>query len=133
MSRPRPLTYLSDQSRDWARALRAAQTLGALQALTADWGAWVPDAHAIAVAMSAADFVAFRRGLLAKTDDLAWAGRFGALAVPARLLEISVMAAHFTAPFGTAAIRACELGGKRMAWLKKIPGASGVSPRKPTP
>lgn len=118
---PKPVSYLSEQDRDWAKALRAADTLRALRALCAGWGEWVPDARAVAEALDEEGFAQFRKGLLAKTSDIRWAGRFGSIALPGRLLEVSLIALQFKAPFGTAAIRHKELGGKKTAWLKKVP------------
>ncbi len=118
--KPPPLTYLSEQDRAWARALREADTLLALKRLCAAWGEWVPDARAVASRMTAAEFAEFRAGLLAKTGDLKWCALYGHIALPARLLEISMIAQQFHAPFGTAAIRHGELGGAKTRWLKKV-------------
>ncbi|SRR6266550_6441310 len=118
--KPPPLTYLSEQDRAWAKALRAADTLVALKRLCAGWGEWVPDARAVADRLTEQEFGEFRKGLLAKTDNLTWAAHYGCIAVPARLLEISMIAHQFHAPFGTAAIRHEELGGAKTRWLKKV-------------
>lgn len=120
MSAP-PLSYLSEQDRDWAKALRATTTLKSLRQLCKDWGEWTRDAKAVADHMNPDDFEAFRTGLLAKTSDEEWAARFGAIAIPGRLLEISLIAEQFGAPFGTAAIRYGEHGGLKAAWLKRVP------------
>src|ERR1051325_6557166 len=117
MSGPVAVGYLSHQDQDWAQALRKAATLGKLRELCTAWAAWVPDAKAVADHMSVSDFKEFRAGLLAQTRDIGWAARFGAVALPQRLLEVSMVALHFRAPFGTAAIRMAELEPKKYPWL----------------
>ena len=119
--RPKPLTYVSEQDRDWAKALRAAASLTALQELCKAWDEWVPDARVVAERMTDDEFSEFRVGLLKKTEDIQWAALYGHIAVPARLLEISLLAHQFHAPFGCAAIRHLESGGKKAARLKRVP------------
>ena len=116
-----PLTYLSEQDRAWIQALRAATNLRALQALCWAWGEWTPDAAVLANRLDKAEFARFRVGLLKKTNDIRWAARYGAIAMPERLLEIALIAEQFKVTFGCAAIRYRNWAGKEAAWLHKVP------------
>jgi len=117
---PPALGYLSEQDKAWSAALRAATTLEDLQALAKAWGRWTPDVRGIVLAMTAADFAAFRDGL-AKESRGEFAGeeyarRFSAVLMPERLFEISLRAAQFGVPFGTMAIRIAEVQPHHQKW-----------------
>ena len=119
---PPPLSYTSDQPKAWAAALRHCANLETTIALCDAWGEWVPDAADVARQLDVVSFVDFRNGLLKKTDDPVWAQRYGAIAIPGRLLDLSMLGLRDHAPFGTAAIRVAELSGNdtQYAWLRRL-------------
>src|SRR5256885_2350286 len=113
---PGPLHYLSELDRDWAKALSAATTWEALQNMVVAWKAWAPDALAVVETMNSETFKEFRAGLESERHKTfagePWARKYGALLIPARLMEITIRAEQFGVPFGTMAIRLAEVGGK---------------------
>jgi hypothetical protein len=126
MNRPPPISYLSDQPAAWAKALREASTLLELKRLCGLWREWVPDALQRVATMSDAQFRAFHEGLIARTSSLHWAEQYGVIAVPERLLKVSVVAIRYKAPFGTAAIRLAEVRGSEPEWQWLSPLVDGA-------
>ncbi len=108
-----PITYLSEQPTDYARAIDGAETLADLRIVLADWRALAQDAENAALKMTNADFTVFREGLK-KERKGCFAGedfvtRFGDILMPAVMFKVSIHASEFHVPFGLMYIRLREL------------------------
>lgn len=105
--------YLSDE-RDWSKVLDGAATIAELREGVKGWAPFVDDAQSVVDGMDDAALAEFRAGLQLERKG-EWAGeefqiRFGALLLPARLMEGSVAAAHYKVPLGTALIQMQKAG-----------------------
>jgi hypothetical protein len=106
--------YLTDPVKGYVDGVRAATTLAELQAHIRKHRRIAVDALCVADRMTAEDFVEFRKGLPKvrrpfKGFEL-WTTRYGALVLPIVMLEVSMIADQFKAPWGCAFIRAKEEG-----------------------
>ena len=106
--------YTSDTCADYLKGVRAAKTLAALQEHVMTYRRVANDAHEIVQKMDQPAFLAFqkgerseRRGKFAGED---WAAKYGAVILPAVLMQIGLIAQHFGAPWGCAFIRCKEEG-----------------------
>jgi hypothetical protein len=111
-----------DPGKEYAKAIRKAQTLSELIAAIGYYGECAEDAYQCAVNLSDEDFVDFRKeiGEAHKKKSEAWTmrfvERFGPISMPMKMFFASMVADQFHAPWGTAYIR-CKEEGWRM--LKK--------------
>ena len=109
-----PITYTSEQPRDWAEALDFCEELETLRQTCREWRDVAPDAVAVAEKMSKRDFGEFMKGLKAerrgKYAGDQWVDKYGALAMPELMVKVSHVAAQFGVPWGCAYIRMKEIG-----------------------
>lgn len=122
-----PITYTSEQGKEYSQALTKADTLSKLRALldssSGGWGEVCADAAQIVEGMSEQDFEAFRLGL-AKEREGGFAGyefaeRYGVVMMPEVLLRVASIAIRFRVPWGCAYLRLKETGNLERA-LKGI-------------
>src|SRR5258708_789791 len=109
-----PITYISEQPHDYARAIDDASTLISLQSVIAEWRSLAEDAWKIALAMKDSDFADFRAGLrLERRGKFAgeeWNERFADILMPAVMFKVSITANEYKVPWGLAYIRLKETG-----------------------
>ena len=108
----KPITYVSDQLKDYVDALSKVKTLAELRALTDDYAEIAGDAKVIADAMADTDFPAFltgikkeRRGKFAGEN---FAEKYGPVLMPEILFRTSLVANKYFVPWGCAYIRMKE-------------------------
>ena len=84
----------------------AAQTLALLRAVLTEWAWCTPDALAAATEMEPAEFPVFRegwekekRGQFAGED---FAAKWGMILLPEHMIRTTIIADHFTVPWGLA-------------------------------
>lgn len=109
-----PITYVSDQPGDYAKALREAHTLAALRAVTTSWKELAEDADKVAQAMTEDSFQEWRNGY-AKEQRGKFAGeefakKYGDLMLPAKMFKIAMMAVEYKVPWGLMYLRLKETG-----------------------
>jgi hypothetical protein len=109
-----PITYTSDQPGDYAKALDAADSLGKLREVTAEWALLAEDAKAKADAMTEQDFERFRKGLKKERRGQfageEFAMEFEDLMMPAVMFKVAIAASEYKVPFGLMYIRMKETG-----------------------
>lgn len=114
-----PITYISEQPTDYAKALDGADTLAVLRKTLGAWQEVAGDALKIAKGMTEDDFKEWRRGLaIERKGDFAgeeFAKKYGALQLPEVLFKVSMIAVQFGAPWGCAYIRLKETGNLEKA------------------
>lgn len=109
-----PVTYTSEQPKDYAEALSGASTLDELVKVAEAWQEVASDALAIVKGMTPADFEQWRSGL-AKERKGNFAGmefqnRYAVVLMPERLFKVSMMALEFSVPWGLMYLRLKETG-----------------------
>ena len=114
-----PITYVSDQPGDYAKALRSADTLEALRAVTEAWRELAEDAAKVAQAMTEEDFQAWCKGYakeqLGEFAGVAFAKKYGDLMLPTKMFKVSVMAVNYKVPWGLMYLRLKETGNLEKA------------------
>lgn len=115
----KPITYISQQDADYAKALHEADTLSKLRAMMEEWKELAADAAEIVAAMSEEDFMAWRKGA-AKERRGQFAGeefaeKYGCLSMPKVLFLVSYRAAEFKVPWGLMYLRLKETGNLEKA------------------
>lgn len=109
-----PITYVSEQPEDFARALDRCKKLEDLLVVTAAYESIAPDARALSLRMDEADFRRFKRGLhCERKGEFAgevWMNDFGSLLLPEIMFKVSIVASKFGAPWGCAYLRLKEMG-----------------------
>jgi len=129
---PDQITYLTEGDKDWTRELRAADTCLKLMKLCGEWKELCPDARAIAIQMTDAEFAEFREGLLvqpAGEPSDRWLLIYSPIAMPAILFTASITAGQFKVPWGCAYIRLEQV--KPQWWTDAKAKARGKTPRQP--
>jgi len=102
--------YQSDTPMEYSRAIRRARTFTGLLRAVTKYRRVASDAFDLVSAMSAQDFADFQQHLpeSGKPDGmppLAWLERFSIVVMPDTMFRVSMIAAHFGAPWGCAFIR----------------------------
>lgn len=109
-----PITYISENDKDYARALSAVCTFAELEKLVDDWLPIAPDAYEVVTRMRhnewskmrSADFAAFMRGLKREREGKfagpEFAAKYGAILMPTLMMRVSLIAINFHVPFGLA-------------------------------
>lgn len=125
------ITYLTeDPGKDYAKKIRGAKTLADLRAVLQPFKLIAADATSAAAAMDEAAFVKWRLGLPNTVHNLfpgeEWMDAFGMILLPVVMLEVSLTAIHFGAPWGTAYIQLCKHGR-----IVEVDGVASVVPVKP--
>lgn len=109
-----PVTYISEQPKDYAEALSGAETLEALVKVVEAWQEVAGDALRVVKGMTTADFKEWRSGL-AKERKGEFAGmefqeKYAVVTMPEVLFKVSIIAQQFGTPWGCAYIRLKETG-----------------------
>jgi len=115
MSEPTRIGYITDDPTPRYNAgLDRAKDRTALRVFLREWPTLAPDAIVAASTIKEADWSEWRRGLESERQGAfageAWAERFGAILMPARMLRVSMLMEQFQVPWGLAWIRLKELG-----------------------
>jgi hypothetical protein len=109
-----PVTYTSEQPKDYAKALSEASTLDELVKVAEAWQEVASDALAIVKGMTPADFAHWRKGLAierrGKFAGLDFQEKYAAVLMPERLFKVSMMALEFSVPWGLMYLRLKETG-----------------------
>ena len=109
-----PVTYYSEQPKDYAEALDDSDSLPALCAFLAEWKELAADAERVALTMSEEDFKEFRRGLKKERRGSfageKWNEKYGAILMPEVMFKISIRACDYKVPFGLMYLRLKETG-----------------------
>lgn len=109
-----PITYMSEQPEDYAKALTGCRSADEVRVVTAAYESIAADAKAIADTMDDAAFRRFKRGMnKERKGEFAgekFALEFGAVLMPEVMLKVGMIAAQFGAPWGCAYIRLKEMG-----------------------
>ncbi|HTG95783.1 MAG TPA: hypothetical protein VL866_24495 [Pyrinomonadaceae bacterium] len=107
------ITYISEQDRDYAKSLKAAQTHDALKAHVSAWRSVADDAFK-QVAAESFDFAEFQEGRKKESRNEyagdGWAMKYGAILMPEIMIRVCVVAQQYGAPWGCAYIRLKEAG-----------------------
>lgn len=106
--------YTSDTNQDYVDGLTKAKTLKELQSHVQTYQRVAGDAWEIVGVMDEDAFHEWRHGLLQERKNKfagePWAEKYGAVLMPRILMEVSMVASHFEAPWGCAYIRLKEEG-----------------------
>lgn len=108
--KPQDVSWLTDGPARWREALDQATDLERLMETLAEWREMCPDAWD-ARPMDEREFVLWRvglkkeRGPRKRFDGEEFAKRFGAVLIPARMLQVGMIAEQWHVPWGTALIR----------------------------
>jgi len=108
-----PITYLSEQDRDYAKSLKLAQTKQAIMDHVTAWQLIADDAFQQAQSESF-DFDDFQEGRKKENRNEyagdGWAVKYGAILMPEILIRVTIVAHQYGAPWGCAYIRLREAG-----------------------
>ena len=110
-----------DPAKEYAKAIRKAETLGELKKTLAYYASIAPDALDCALLMTDAGFEDFKTKLkyAGHKKSQKWTEEFtdkyGAIVVPRDMLYASLLAGQFHAPWGTAFIRHKEMEAERVS------------------
>ncbi len=106
--------YLTEPEKEYVAAIRSAASPAELIEAIRPFARIAADALAVAEGMDVAAWTEFSRGLKSegrgKYAGDAWAERFGAIILPAVMIEVTAIAEHFKAPWGVAFIRMLDAG-----------------------
>jgi hypothetical protein len=106
-----PITYISEQDRDYVKSLKAARTVDALKSHVTAWKQLASDAYEQTTAASF-NFDDFRQGRLKENRNQyagdEWAMKYGAILMPEILIRVAIIAQQFGVPWGCAYIRLKE-------------------------
>ena len=104
--------YTTALDEQYVADVRAADTLEMLQAVTQKYFPLAWDAHQYVAAMDEAMFAVFRKALrhAKRVQSQTKSEMLGRVLLPETILRVSMVAAHFFAPWGCAFIRMNELG-----------------------
>ena len=124
------VSYMDESDRQYSVALSRVRSLRGLKLLLTEWRWITGDAAKVAAAMTAQDFKDFLKALFKERrgeycGDAA-TERFGEILVPVPMLQVTLVAAQFHAPWGTAYIRLREEG-----YLDESSGQAVYKPRPP--
>lgn len=114
-----PITYISDQPGDYAKALDGADNLSKLMQVAHDWRELAEDAYEAVAKMTGEDFIAWRKGLAEERRGV-FAGeefykKFADVLMPKLMFKVSAIAIRFGAPWGCAYLRLKETGNLEKA------------------
>ncbi len=131
----KPITYVSDQARDYSDALRKVRNYTELLGLVNQYQAIAGDAVE-AVQAGLTDPDAFWNDFLeghakemrGEYSGDEWAERFGMIPMPEIIMRVGLIAVHFGVPWGCAFIRLKEMG-----MLKKSRGQKSWHWEEPEP
>lgn len=108
----KPITYISEQPSDYAKALDRAETLILLKITVSEYKILAEDAYSIVHEMDEQDFSEWRAGLKkerrGKFAGEQFSDKFGPLLMPETMLKASLVAHRFKVPWGLAYIRIRE-------------------------
>ncbi len=109
------ITYtMDDPTRAYGKDLDAADTLEKLHAALAQWRPIADDAFRAAQAWDEATFLEWRKALRVERRrrfmGAEAADKFGAVLLPAIMVQVGLVASHFRAPWGCAYFRLRDLG-----------------------
>jgi hypothetical protein len=110
-----PITYISEQPKDWAEGLNHCETLAQLRDYALAWRMLCPDAYQIVEKMSDQDFDQWQDGLK-KERKGRFAGdefaiKFDAVLLPETLFRVSIVAMQCHVPWGCAYLRLMDKDG----------------------
>jgi hypothetical protein len=114
--KPQDIHYQSDVPTRWCEALDSSLTAERLEETLHEWRELFPDAWD-ARPTNSVEFDVFRAGLKKERGSKGhrrafagaeWCERFGAIMLPALLLQVGEVALRFQVPWGTAYIRMQE-------------------------
>ena len=109
--KPDDITYLTDAPTLWKEALDSAASLDSLTHVLHTWRELCPDAWD-ARPTTTTEFDDWRHGLAkerkGRSNAEAWMDRYGAVIIPAKLMEVSIVAEQYKVPWGLAYIRLAE-------------------------
>ncbi len=111
MQKMKPITYASDQARDYAQGLSGSRTLEQLREMVESYREIAQDA-VNALPKDIEEFLKFRSGLSkerkGKFSGLEFSNRFGSLIMPDIIVKVSMVAEKFKAPWGLCYLRMKE-------------------------
>lgn len=111
---PLGIGYIDDPSETYNSALNECRVPAELVGLTKRYSRLFPDAYEQAKNISNEEFLQFRKGLRSeragKFAGEAFMHRFGAILMPAIMLQVAMVAEQFGAPWGLAFCRLKEIG-----------------------
>jgi len=100
------LKWTDTTDEDYRKAIDGATTPKELQKAIAGFKDLAEDALDAAKKMSKKDFLTFRKGLQRERDGVfagkVWNKKFGPILLPKVMMEVSMLAAKYKVPFGTA-------------------------------
>lgn len=101
-----PITYISENDKDYAMALNHVGNYTELHALADAWLPLASDAFAVVDRMKTGDFSRFMQGRkLERKGQFAgeeFAKEFGPIIMPALMMQVSLVALKFAVPWGLA-------------------------------
>jgi hypothetical protein len=109
----KPISYTSDQGRDYCKAIDACKSIDELALVLRDYRKIFPDAFD-ARPKDEAEFKKWKSGLYMERHGR-FAGeefmeRFGNVLLPTLMLDVGMVASQFHAPWGCAFIHLCDVG-----------------------
>jgi hypothetical protein len=108
----KPIDHVSEQLAEYCRDLAQQRNLEKLQTFLEGYVTICPDALAV-MPRDDGEFFAFREGLYKERKKIfagvKWANRFGAIAMPALLLRVGLIANEYQVPWGLAFQRCVEM------------------------
>lgn len=106
--------YLSEPDKDYCRLLDAQKTLPDLRKFVRSYKLIAADALKIVDSMTGSGFRDWRAGLKlerrGKFAGEAWAVKYGAVLMPAIIVQVGLLASDYNVPFGLAYIRMRDAG-----------------------
>lgn len=115
-----PISYVSEQPRDYAEGLSRCQTLEHLTDFLTDWRSLCWDAYEIVMEMDLQAFKEWRKGLAmerrGKFAGEDFALKYGAVLMPETLIKVSMVATQCGAPWGCAYKRMEDEGMIKTTW-----------------
>jgi len=107
-----PITYISEQPREWANCVDRCQTLTSLLALCEDWKELAPDALRVVRLMRRNDFIEFRKGLVKERKGFfageRFAEKYSDITMPSIMFKVAIFAGDYKVPWGCMYLRLKE-------------------------
>ncbi len=103
------ITYYSECDVDYVKAVKSCQSLDELRSIVTEYREIVEDAYQAVQKMDDTLFLQFCKGRNKSKPSQKWMEMYGAVLLPAIILEVGLKASQFHVPFGVVYLRLQEL------------------------
>lgn len=106
------ITHYSECDIAYVAAVKKCKTLGELQEIVTEYREIAEDAYQVVQKMDDTLFFQFCKGRNKSKPSLKWMKMYGAVLLPAMIIEVGMMASQYHVPFGAMYLRLKELRQK---------------------